>query len=169
MKKFFTNLRKNSTENKGFSLVELIIVIAIMVALVAMLAPQFVKYVSRSRDAVVTRAAEDVLAIAKTEYSLGHLRLKEGVTEGNISVQTDSQGHLMAKINDQQLEYNESPDGVLSGIEGFEEQCGIDSSKSSKSKKAYIITITGGTFSSREATFSEETNDNGHSDTPVGG
>ena len=62
MKKLFTSLRNCSENDKGFSLVELIIVIAIMVALVALLAPQFVKYVQRSRDAVVKSAAEDVLA-----------------------------------------------------------------------------------------------------------
>lgn len=36
--------------NKGFSLVELIIVIAIMAVLIAVLAPQFIKYVDRSRQ-----------------------------------------------------------------------------------------------------------------------
>ena len=37
------------TNNKGFSLVELIIVIAIMAVLMAVLAPQFLRYVERSR------------------------------------------------------------------------------------------------------------------------
>ena len=35
---------KKKMDNKGFSLVELIIVIAIMVILVAVLAPQYLKY-----------------------------------------------------------------------------------------------------------------------------
>ena len=39
-------MKKN---NKGFSLVELIIVIAIMAVLVGVLAPQFIKYVEQSR------------------------------------------------------------------------------------------------------------------------
>ncbi len=38
------------TNNKGFSLVELIIVIAIMAVLVGVLAPQFIKYVAQSRE-----------------------------------------------------------------------------------------------------------------------
>ena len=36
--------------NKGFSLVELIIVIAIMAILIAVLAPQYIKYVEKSRQ-----------------------------------------------------------------------------------------------------------------------
>lgn len=40
---------QNKGNNKGFSLVELIVVIAIMAVLVAVLAPQFTKYVDRSR------------------------------------------------------------------------------------------------------------------------
>lgn len=163
MKKFFTNLRKNSTENKGFSLVELIIVIAIMVALVAMLAPQFVKYVSKSRDAVITRAAEDVLAVAKSEYALGHLTVT-GTSSGSIRVQTNADGKLIVHTTD--LGYDDGEGNT--GPEGFVAMCGLDENQISKSEKAYIITIEGGSFSSDEtgAVFSEEVTDGGHSDLP---
>jgi type IV pilus assembly protein PilA len=43
----FNDVRKN--ENKGFSLVELIVVIAIMAVMTAVLAPSLLQYVERSR------------------------------------------------------------------------------------------------------------------------
>lgn len=60
------NARKN--RNKGFSLIELIIVIAIMVALVAVMAPQFIKYVQKSRNAALKTAAEDYLSSVKAAF-----------------------------------------------------------------------------------------------------
>lgn len=42
------NKKKN---NKGFSLIELIIAIAILIILTGMLAPQFMKYIEKSREA----------------------------------------------------------------------------------------------------------------------
>ncbi len=49
------NKKQKSLTNKGFSLVELIIVIAIMAVLVGVLAPQFIKYVEQSRDLQIFR------------------------------------------------------------------------------------------------------------------
>lgn len=47
--------------NKGFSLVELIIVIAIMAVLVVVLAPQYLKYVERSRNATDLQNARAIV------------------------------------------------------------------------------------------------------------
>lgn len=42
-------MKKENMDNKGFSLVELIIVIAIMAILIVVLAPQYLRYVEKSR------------------------------------------------------------------------------------------------------------------------
>jgi len=52
--------------NKGFSLVELIIVVAILAIIVGTLAPQYIKYVERSKIAADENSAEILLGIAYT-------------------------------------------------------------------------------------------------------
>lgn len=47
-------------ENRGFSLVELIIVVAIMAVLIAILAPQYVKYVEKSRATKDENQADEI-------------------------------------------------------------------------------------------------------------
>ncbi|MCR4643616.1 MAG: type II secretion system GspH family protein [Lachnospiraceae bacterium] len=47
-------------KNKGFSLVELIIVIAIMAILVGVMAPQLIKYIEKSKVSADTQAADAV-------------------------------------------------------------------------------------------------------------
>lgn len=67
MRNFFERINKNLKNNKGFSLVELIIVIAIMAVLIAVLAPQYTKYVERSRlgvDADSAAAIKQALTVA---------------------------------------------------------------------------------------------------------
>ena len=59
--------------NKGFSLVELIIVIAIMAVLVAVLAPVYLKYVEQSKvttDTEIASAVHDALAVAIADENI---------------------------------------------------------------------------------------------------
>ncbi|MBO5472195.1 MAG: prepilin-type N-terminal cleavage/methylation domain-containing protein [Lachnospiraceae bacterium] len=54
-------MKERKMNNKGFSLVELIIVIAIMVILVAVLAPQYLRYVEKSRVSTDTQTAVEFI------------------------------------------------------------------------------------------------------------
>lgn len=65
--------------NKGFSLVELIIVIAIMVILVAVLAPQFTKWVERSRVSTDFQTASEIAAAVQVDFTAGTLTANSGV------------------------------------------------------------------------------------------
>jgi prepilin-type N-terminal cleavage/methylation domain len=72
-------MKKN---NKGFSLVELIIVIAIMAVLVAVLAPQYIKYVEKSRVSKDVAALDEVIRAAQ----VAAVDPASGATTGEITV-----------------------------------------------------------------------------------
>ena len=90
-------MKKENMNNKGFSLVELIIVIAIMAILIAVLAPQYLKYVEKSRvssdqttiveyiDAMQVIAADpDITLTSGADYTL-----KSGTNSDVIQVGAD--------------------------------------------------------------------------------
>lgn len=67
------NKKQKSLTNKGFSLVELIIVIAIMAVLVGVLAPQFIKYVEQSRRSTDIQNAENIKTAILADIADGTL------------------------------------------------------------------------------------------------
>ena len=73
--------RKN---NKGFTLVELIIVIAIIAVLAAVLAPQYVRYLERSRIGTDNNCLGEIAHAAEVE----------AVTEGNGTIVVTTTGSL---------------------------------------------------------------------------
>lgn len=77
-------MKKLQNNNKGFSLVELIIVIAIMAVLMTVLAPQFLRYVERSRlqsDNTTLGEIANACKVAATDEDVAN-----AVAAGNIVI-----------------------------------------------------------------------------------
>lgn len=66
MLKLFNRKKK---DNKGFTLVELVIVIAILAILVGLLAPQYTKYVEKSRKTADANNLEEIVKEIKVVAS----------------------------------------------------------------------------------------------------
>jgi type IV pilus assembly protein PilA len=75
-------MKKVVKNNKGFSLVELIVVIAIMAVLVGVLAPQFIKYVEKSREATDIQNISSIGDSLQTYYA-------DHACSGTVTIELD--------------------------------------------------------------------------------
>lgn len=76
-------MEQKKMNNKGFSLVELIIVIAIMAILVGVLAPQFMKYVESSRQSTDIQNASSIRSAIEAGVA-------DGTVVGTVKVEVAS-------------------------------------------------------------------------------
>lgn len=90
------NKKETKKNNKGFSLVELIIVIAIMAVLIAILAPAFIRYVEQSRQSADLSAVEDIVKAVKTSVANGEVVLES--TAKTVEVKTSGTTATDSKI-----------------------------------------------------------------------
>ena len=75
-------------KNKGFSLIELAVVIAIMAILIGVLAPAYLRYVEKARRQIDDSAAGEILRAAETVVLSGGFQLDNG----DVLVTFDSNG-----------------------------------------------------------------------------
>lgn len=78
-----------NSRNKGFSMVELIIVIAIMVVLISVLAPMYIMYIESGHEAKDLQHMDNAYRLAKVIYTEGDYQ--DGVTyyfDGNDNLLT---------------------------------------------------------------------------------
>lgn len=90
---------KKEMNNKGFSLVELIIVIAIMAVLVGVLAPQFLKYVESSRVQKDESAMSEVLNATKIACSVDKVYTAVA-TKGKATVDIGGGAKVSADVDE---------------------------------------------------------------------
>lgn len=79
----FLNKKKN--DNKGFSLVELIIVVAILAILVGLLAPQYLKYVEKSRKSADASNLDEMVRAIQVYAADAEITLPEDTYTITIS------------------------------------------------------------------------------------
>lgn len=86
------NKKKN---NKGFTLVELVIVIAILAILVGLLAPQYTKYVEKSRKAADVNNMEELIKAVEV-YVIDDATKNAVTPQTNVVLKLDKTGVTVA-------------------------------------------------------------------------
>lgn len=123
--------------NKGFSLVELIIVIAIMAVLIGVMAPQYIKYVEKSRissdednaasllsNVNIALANEDAVSTLTTtstgvvvEFSSSGVKVGSAITDTNLVNEINGTLSVSSNTKVQSTKYKPSTYKVSIGYE----------------------------------------------------
>lgn len=100
--------------NKGFSLVELIIVIAIMAILAGAIAPALIRYIDKSRKSNDVSAAKTIKTAVET--AMTNEAAYEAMTTGTASTITDLDGNSISYAGVIKVTPNTATSGNGSGV-----------------------------------------------------
>ena len=107
-------LNKKQKNNKGFSLVELIVVIAIMVVLVAVLAPVFTRYIESSRcstDVQNANSISEAILAEVAEKGVAATATAGVVANTATEVNTDNIANIASLSSAPEVKGKKAPDG----------------------------------------------------------
>lgn len=85
--------------NKGFSLVELIIVIAIMAILIVVLAPQYLKYVEKSRNSTDVSNATEMVTAMQVYAADPDVKAADAFPTGTFTITVDGSTGTVSSID----------------------------------------------------------------------
>lgn len=114
MLKWFNKKKK---DNKGFTLVELVIVVAILAILVGVLAPQYTKYVEKSRKAADVSNLENLVTAFKTAASDGTTNIAADIYGIEITT-TGSKAGKATGIGPYTITQDTDIEGLLASFAG---------------------------------------------------
>lgn len=144
------------TNNKGFSLIELIIVIAIMAVLVAIIAPNLTKYLGKSKKNTDNKNKDEIESTLKTcltDYDMeNNALIADGDTSTEVKIKwQEASGTVTASvtagITDSTVK-SKFATIVNSAVDGAKTKSKEDSQKFAQatikknSSNAYVITVS---------------------------
>lgn len=106
----FKFLKDRKKDNKGFTLVELVIVVAILAILVGLLAPQYTKYVEKSRKSADVDNMEEIVKAIQVYAVDNSINIKNGTTanaeikitlkDSGVEITKDADGAAAAALTE---------------------------------------------------------------------
>lgn len=98
------NKKKN---NKGFTLVELVIVIAILALLVGLLAPQYTKYIEKSRKSADASNMDEIIKAIEVHYVEQGVNSTGADTTVTVTMNSDKKTPVSVKAGTADLDLTE--------------------------------------------------------------